>query len=800
MAEEVLQLDALDHGTRAIKSLCRAELVDIAQLGMFKKATTSPRGSLLWCMLTMVSRLMYAETQAVEGLNSIIKLMGRRSPNISLELLSSRLTIKHMLGQATGVTGCGKKFSAIKAVAEKEITELSDFAIPSMAVLADAARWAPVLALQFPGPDAPAIQDVSATAPAATPARETTVHNNPVLPICDMLERGLIPSSNAFVTGPAAKLWGEAVEWARSYNLGLKWTTGGGKQKKLSAAQAAKIKLRHTADGLGILIVPSIDMTETDLYVVTDRFSHSVCFSRLKTFKRATDSGEVCDCVRWQHDGSNFADSIESTLLFGRYFHVCKQHSISVRSAFLSFDMCRELFTSPGYLLTKRVVDASVELFVMTAGLMKGAQAPKKKKVNAKAKAKAKTAKESSAQGALEETQHANFEDADCGKIGETDGEGDYMDDKGMVDGMQDVSDGEDEDSNAAYSEDNRDNDMAAAHNDREVEQVILKKSDCAPTAREVAHVADAVSGACVSQTPVEIQEEALLLLIRQRNQAGQNSSSSSSLRLEGVGDGDMAGVATSDQGGLQGASAESASDIDDQCAPENTGFLDAATRSDKRPSSHMSTLHCWALSCVKRLQAFQDVARLQQDNDIGEHRSISLVLMHTGKQTNCSCVRCRWGVTASGEPAADLPELLWVTWLDNHPAHGLASRRARHVNLDRDSKILYCTADVTYARTGLPGGLGHPEILCDSNHAQVIIGFVGAAMKKVRKTNPDRDEVPACCLSVRAFYEMMIYRLSGMDAAAEEQIVKLSCVDVCYSTQPPVACPSHSTCLVWSV
>ena len=757
VAEEVLQLEVLDHGTRSIKNLCKSELAEIAELGMFKKSTTSPHGSLLWSMLQMMSRLMYAETQGVEGLNSIIKLLGRRSPNISLELLSSRLTIKHMLGRANGAIGCGKKFSEVKSLAEKEIAELTDFAAPSMAVLADAQRWAPALALEFPG-------GTTATAPVQD--AQSSESDAKALPICDMLERGLLPGSMVFAAGPAFALWGQAVEWARSYNLGYKWSTGGGKQQKQSKVQKANLKVQHTAQGIGLLIIPSVDRTETEFYIVTDRFSHSVCFSRLRTFKRATDSRGACECIKWVHDGSNFADSIESTLLFGKYFHVCKHHSIAVRSVFLSTDMCQQLFTSPGYLLVEAVVDASVELFAMTGALMKGV-ATKKRRARPKAKGKAK-AKAKADAGKLEAME---LEDNDS-EGGDADDA--YMDAAG-VDGAEmqdDMSEGEAGEDNSAQAEEMRDNDIAAAHADCEVERGIAKSSDGPPTAREVAQVADAVSSGCVAQTHAEIEEEALLLLVRQRNEAKLAKHGSSTLRLEGVGDADMPGMSQAGECQAE-ASAESASDVDEHSKGlDITRFMDATHASEKSPSQS-AAMHKWAFSCVKSLRALNEVAALQRDHTMGQHRSISLVLMSPGKKANCSCVRCRWGHDSSGLDAAtaDLPELLWVTWLETHASHGVLGRRARHVNLDSSAKVLYCTADTRYARTGLAGGLGHPEILCDEAHANVIIPYIGAAMRKVRKTSAERDQVPDCCLLVRQFYETLIYRMFRVDAVAEELV-----------------------------
>eukprot|EP00969_Alexandrium_andersonii_P179883 7950977-Alexandrium_andersonii.AAC.1 len=48
----------------------------------------------------MVRRLIKCDARECERVNKAIGLQGDRSPNISLELLSSRVQMKHYLGQA----------------------------------------------------------------------------------------------------------------------------------------------------------------------------------------------------------------------------------------------------------------------------------------------------------------------------------------------------------------------------------------------------------------------------------------------------------------------------------------------------------------------------------------------------------------------------------------------------------------------------------------------------------------------------------------------------------------------------
>ena len=65
---------------------------------------SSPSGSFLYAFLKGLARMLPADTQAIEGINSLIKLMGRRAPNMSLELMSSRLAIRRALSEDHSMT------------------------------------------------------------------------------------------------------------------------------------------------------------------------------------------------------------------------------------------------------------------------------------------------------------------------------------------------------------------------------------------------------------------------------------------------------------------------------------------------------------------------------------------------------------------------------------------------------------------------------------------------------------------------------------------------------------------------
>ena len=141
VAAELLGLTTVDPATDSVRTLCKEELRYLSKHGTFPKSRDSS-GSLLWAVVSSMSQIFYGETQSIEGLNSIVKLLGRRAPNISLELLSSRLTIKRLLGQADGATGCRKSFKTIKNFAETAVVQLAEYSTPALSVLADIQRWA----------------------------------------------------------------------------------------------------------------------------------------------------------------------------------------------------------------------------------------------------------------------------------------------------------------------------------------------------------------------------------------------------------------------------------------------------------------------------------------------------------------------------------------------------------------------------------------------------------------------------------------------------------------------------------
>ena len=204
------------------------------------------------------------------------------------------------------------------------------------------------------------------------------------------------------------------------------------------------------------------------------------------------------------------------------------------------------------------------------------------------------------------------------------------------------------------------------------------------------------------------------------------------------------------------------------EAAPTETGSAD-------------SCLQVWATSCKDILDAFAWL-HTNSDKPLGEHRSISLVLMRpmalrvAGKPA-CSCVRCKWG----GD--SDTPDLLWITWVGLSQTHGMMGRNGRQVCLDDENKILYSFPDTRMQSTGASMGYGFPQLVCDDNHADILVGYVGSAMTKVSKRNKDRQAVCAHALKLHTFCENMVAALATSDQAA---LVLMDATGCSRLMQPP--------------
>ena len=453
IAKDVLAIDDPDPATKKIINLCRAELEHIAQFGYFPKNYPSPSGSLLWSIHEASGRLFRAETQAIEGINSIIRIMDKRSPNISLELLSSRLTIKKALGLHTGGKSSTIKFSAIRPVAEAILTDIMQHKITCLSVLADTNRWAPI---SEPPP------------PIAWVKKE--LGDSDMGNILDAMHDGgqrpgngagaILPATPAAAkktsSGCGSMASSNLVEvnlWAKSYNKGYKWRTCGNKKGKAGKTTGPAV-MKHRGQGivgLGLVTFKVIQPTATaanvdglpmpDFYIVVDRFAHSVCFSKLSIRRSEEQPGMQFLVWDTSWTSRNYTQSIESIQMMSSFYDECvlKKNTVEVKSAFLNSNSTLQLLDPAkyGYLPLDCVLESAVLLFTMDSNPMKGVTIVRKP--NSKPKPQAPAAAEEPMEAALGDTADES-ESEDDQKLFLDDGE--HGSDASSVDEDEGSSDG----------------------------------------------------------------------------------------------------------------------------------------------------------------------------------------------------------------------------------------------------------------------------------------------------------------------------------------------------------------------
>ena len=137
--------ETLESNSRKIKHLCAAELRYMATSGKIKLDAT-PQGSMVLGLLKSASTVWSADTQLVESINSMIRMINDRCPRIDLLGISSRILIKKSLSEAAGQTTAGKqikKWSQVREGAGPLLQELNQSGKGFQLVLNDKARFDP---------------------------------------------------------------------------------------------------------------------------------------------------------------------------------------------------------------------------------------------------------------------------------------------------------------------------------------------------------------------------------------------------------------------------------------------------------------------------------------------------------------------------------------------------------------------------------------------------------------------------------------------------------------------------------
>lgn len=136
----------IDLQTRKIRTILKDEL------NVAKTSGKCPQK--LYAVVFAIGQKMFSDVQEMEGLNSLVKLIGNRAPNISLELLSSRISLKKRMG--IGRRGSDLRYSSIAPQLQDIVMECVQAADKeTLKEVGAITRWAPpdkLLAL-LPTPD-----------------------------------------------------------------------------------------------------------------------------------------------------------------------------------------------------------------------------------------------------------------------------------------------------------------------------------------------------------------------------------------------------------------------------------------------------------------------------------------------------------------------------------------------------------------------------------------------------------------------------------------------------------------------
>ena len=358
VASELLRLGTsqLDASTLKIRTMCERELIHMRDHGVFPDVPCVS-GSFLFAFLKGLAKMLPADTQAIEGINSVIKLVGRRCPNISLELLSSRLVIRRSLSES-GSMRRSKRWSAIKGTAESLLASIVGFNTSALSILANDKRWSSPVSVDC-GPDshratALAITDVQAmTAVCAGDTEGSEL---------SQAEGGAAASSSSSAaSAPQPGSAGtyvatpDAVAWAKSYNLGWRRATAKPKGSKRQTTPRQPTDPEVLSSGTGtdnpspgakVAVVQRIKngqrQSPPSLFLVVEKFSVSVMFSKVHMVL-----ADGCWQLQWLYEEHN---CLESTLFMMSFFQECRNPELRVEVGCTTLppDMCIRLVQGLG--------------------------------------------------------------------------------------------------------------------------------------------------------------------------------------------------------------------------------------------------------------------------------------------------------------------------------------------------------------------------------------------------------------------------------------------------------------------
>lgn len=712
MARELLEAnaDALDATSRKIRELCEDELKHCADTGKFQSRVASRSGSFLFALLHSLAELIPADTQVIESINSIVKLVGRRCPNISLELLSSRLVTKRFLSQADGTLQTRKKWSVVKGYTEAAVKELNEFTTAGLNILADGFRWSVASAvplnttvssqaLLLPITDVERIASVMAGQWATTTTTGAIATATAVVP--EVVPATSSSSSSSTSTANTAnatcspssncRVPAEALPWAKAYNLAWKRATVPPTKKRMKAMKkegivinADILKQMKSSFLVAIFSRSGHDgTTQHQFFLVVERFSHSVQFAQLKQHRDA----EHCLRVSWQYKRQS---CIESTLLFLSLYRRCTYMQERVKLQYVRVDKHAGALMFGSGVEADFLVSSALDVATLSEEGPPGvtytySSSKKRRKTQTKMQGNKKTKSIPKRKPKSRPSKKAKKALQDCSQSDHTDDEGDpnpldndddddefcdsdnldCWEDHGSTDtDSESSSEGESTapDSQQVQSKSRLDDsdddtgDLMAA----EIRAAQSSKNNNGkkfPTTTEVL----AKAATLASDVPqAEREEEALLFLIRCQQDQRIGCGVTPSITATRAGENDTEQVMPQDD-----CDVTSTATAHEAFVEENNQYFqlmrDVSLNLDTELANAFGT---WLIGCHQTLKAMKLFAETKHF-EIGTQRSLAFVLMKPMPEAipGCACVRCKLK-----EPSSDL---CYIHWLNNNDRRG---------------------------------------------------------------------------------------------------------------------------------
>ena len=141
IAQEIMMSEPgeLECNARKLKEICPDELGQIARDGRVPLHATSC-GSRVWAIVNAMSTLLKGDSQLVEGINSLVRLIGQRCPSIDLQTMSSRIVTKKTLTR-TLEGSSAKRWSIVAQEARPMLRGLTEAGVVYKDVLLDTDRF-----------------------------------------------------------------------------------------------------------------------------------------------------------------------------------------------------------------------------------------------------------------------------------------------------------------------------------------------------------------------------------------------------------------------------------------------------------------------------------------------------------------------------------------------------------------------------------------------------------------------------------------------------------------------------------